>query len=738
MNSVTCRSLALGLGAGSSVGLALSAATAVAAAESVPPFEVRVELEETAFPCPAYQVTNNGSGMFWGSGNTQLVRLGDTLFASAFEAVPGCAPLNNARWALYQRDAAGWRLCQRDREDRTREPCPLGTSHSGRLFMSVNPTLAPWVDAAPDADQDGGAVPQRSTGGPARPEFLEFDATQPERPPQHLLPQWTGEPTFSEHSYRAFAADGETGACILFQNSGKSRSMWAYLSGDATWTTGELPWPKAEDPKYSVYRGEWTPVNYGQAILKGRQAHFTAQSPYNIWNRIDPSKTETWGRNNWGWRMRKLHYTWTPDVTTTPFAQWTVVDDTMDDGGTIGLGDSWLAPDGRLHIVWQKEPINAKLRDTHFPDIKRDWRMCYGILKDGKVLEKRDLFAGGETTGPLRPTGYIGHPRFHITPDHTMYVLCNLVGATPETRAQAGTYAIKIGANGADSVPVRIPLQRRITSTFFTATSRAGCPLSEEAHLLIADTVDGQPVARYVRIRFCASVSPSVSISGRAFSLPGEGREIKLTAAVSDPQDDVTTLRWRLPDGATRQGTSLNWTAPPAVGDRFTVVAEATDRAGHTNQASKTVSLPPQVLADADGLVVIEAEDFVAQGGGEARVCYPVNVDKASISYWHEDIGHWLEWDLDVPTAGRYELWMRYTTACTGTRRSLLLDGESPGPEFADIAVPTTGGWCTTEDTWAYLRLGPALQLSAGKRRLRMTNLADGLGVDCFILHRVK
>jgi len=77
---------------------------------------------------------------------------------------------------------------------------------------------------------------------------------------------------------------------------------------------------------------------------------------------------------------------------------------------------------------------------------------------------------------------------------------------------------------------------------------------------------------------------------------------------------------------------------------------------------------------------------------------------------------------------------MRCTTACTKTRRSLLIDGESPGPAFADIAVPTTGGWSGEKDQWAYMRLGSALRLTAGKHRVRMTNLADGLGVDYFAI----
>lgn len=462
------------------------------------PFEVRVEAEEIVCEVPPYELTNNGSGMFWGSGSAQMVRIGERLFVSAFEAVPGAAPLNNARWALYERRPDGWKFRQRDQKDRTREPCPLGASHGGRLLMSVNPTLAALVPAPV-----GKAA--KATGGPARPEFLEFDPAHPEQAPRHLLPPWKDDPKFTEHSYRAFGADGSRGEFILFQRTGSAHTAWAFLDRKGTWQTGRLTWPKGEDPAHSVSGDPYTAVNYANVILADRQVHYLGQSPINIWNRIDPSKTGTWGRDKWGWRMRKLHYAWTPDILDKPFAEWIVLDDTMDDGGTVGLGDSWLAPDGRLHVVWQKEPIHPKLRDLHFPDIKRDWRLFYGVLKQGKMISKRMVLAGGETTGPLRPTGYIGHPRFHITPDHTLYILCNLVGATPQTKAQTGTYALRIEADGSTSAPVRVPLARPITGAFFTATPRAGSPLTEAADLLIADVIEGKPAARYARIRFCAN-----------------------------------------------------------------------------------------------------------------------------------------------------------------------------------------------------------------------------------------
>lgn len=463
------------------------------------PFAMRVEAEETVCQLPPYELTNNGSGMFWGFGSAQLVRVDGKLFVSAFEHVPDAAPLNNARWALYERGEQGWRLCQRDLKDRTREPCPLCVSHAGRLLMSVNPTLTPLIPAGAE---------KRSAGGPARPEFLEFDAAYPEKEPKHLLPPWTGDPKFTEHSYRTFAADGARGDFILFQNIGSTHSQWAFLDQVGRWTTGQLVWPKGEDPKYAPYHDLRARVNYPNAILNQRTVHFLGHSPLNIWNRIDPLKPETYGREKWGARMRKLHYAWTPDITAQPFSEWTVIDDTMNDGGVLWLGDSWLAPDGRVHVVWRKEPIHPKLRDTYFPDIKRDWQLCYGILKDGKVLEKRVLLSGGETGGPLRPSG---QARFHITPDNTLYLFYFVAGATPDTQKQTGNYAMRLGADGAWSAPVRIPWQRPVTSTFFTATPRSGNALTEAADLLIADTLDNKPIVRYARLRFIPSCAPAAN-----------------------------------------------------------------------------------------------------------------------------------------------------------------------------------------------------------------------------------
>ena len=59
-----------------------------------------------------------------------------------------------------------------------------------------------------------------------------------------------------------------------------------------------------------------------------------------------------------------------------------------------------------------------------------------------------------------------------------------------------------MASNGQFSAPVRIPLARRISGAFFTASPRAGNAPTEAVDLLIADNIEGAPAARYARVRF--------------------------------------------------------------------------------------------------------------------------------------------------------------------------------------------------------------------------------------------
>jgi hypothetical protein len=72
---------------------------------------------------------------------TALVHIGEGVFACGIETLKHCKPLNNCRWALFQRGQSGWELLRADEAGRTREPSSLAAFPDGRLFRSANPTL---------------------------------------------------------------------------------------------------------------------------------------------------------------------------------------------------------------------------------------------------------------------------------------------------------------------------------------------------------------------------------------------------------------------------------------------------------------------------------------------------------------------------------------------------------------------------------------------------------------------
>jgi len=442
-----------------------------------------VEAEEIVF---RYTPADNGSGPLWCFGSTCLVRAGERVFASGLETLPDCPPLNNCRWQLYQRESAGWELVAQDPKDRTREPCPLGWSHDGRLFLSVNPTLV--------------AARTKRGGGPARPEILEVSSTDPKRPPQTILPEWGDSPAFTEHSYRAFAADGRAGELILFQNVGYTHSEWILRDREGNWPArGKLAWPPYEDPKFEPYGATHVRVNYPNVVLHNREVHFCGIASYNKWDRVRDNP-ELMGREKWGSRTRRLLYTWTPDITKQPFGEWVEIGHCFATGGYLLTGDMWRAPDGAVHIVWPEFPIHPQLWQEYFPDIKRTQAIKYALLRDGKILHRRTLLEAGEGAGNEFPST----PRFQILPDGRL-ILVYAVESRGPGKTTRENRLLELSADGTPGPSVTIPLEHPL-SNYFTATPRGGSPPSATLDLFGVrfQSPPGEPAMCYARVNLNA------------------------------------------------------------------------------------------------------------------------------------------------------------------------------------------------------------------------------------------
>lgn len=440
------------------------------------PGELRpvVEVEEDVY---RYEPADNGSGPLWCSGSTCLVRIGDHVFASGTETLPGVAPLNNCRATLHQRGESGWQRCWADPAGRTREPSPLVTLPEGGLFLSVNPTLVtdPEVRA-----------------GPARPAILRFSPSAPQTPAETILPVWEGEPAFCEHSYRSFAADGSAGTLVLFQNIGYTHAEWAFRDGAGQWTArGKLVWPQGtEYEKPQPIR-----VCYPNVAVRGRAVHFCGVSdivePNSRWRE---AKRRLTGRD-WDYDFRRLFYTWTDDVASGGFHPWVEIASREATAGWITPGDLWVAPDGTVHLVWTERAIDERLRAEFFPDASQAHTLFYARVRDGHVLSRTVLLQAKEG-GPAEVPGRC---RLHATPDGRLLALYFVSGRDAAGKGVQENRLVELLPDGTSGPPMRVSFARPFPD-FFTATVRGGSLPSEFLDIL-GPRAGAELTLSYARLR---------------------------------------------------------------------------------------------------------------------------------------------------------------------------------------------------------------------------------------------
>jgi hypothetical protein len=441
---------------------------------SLPPPRPVVEVEEDVY---SYTPANNGAGPMWCSGSTCLVRIGDEVFASGLETLKDAKPLNNCRWTLYKRTAGGWQREQTDLNGRTREPCPLAALPGGKLLLSANPTL----------------VGDRTAyNGPARPEILLFDAKDLKSPIETILPVWDGQPQFTEHSYRSFAADGTSGALILLQNIGYTHAEWAFRDGDGRLAAkGKLVWPwGAEYDKPQPIR-----VCYPDVAVRGRAVHFCGisdiEEPYQKWRQY---KLKLTGQK-WDYDIRRLFYTWTGDITSGKFQPWVEIASRDKTCGWIEPGDLWLAPDGSVHILWKERAIDERLRKEFFPGTKQTYTLQYAVVRAGKVVSRRTLIRAAEGQRCVVPN----RGRFHVMPDGRLLALYYVQGRDAAGNAVSENRVMELRPDGTSGPEVRVPLKQPLQE-YFTATVRAGSRPSTILDVLGIRTGASNTVS-YARIR---------------------------------------------------------------------------------------------------------------------------------------------------------------------------------------------------------------------------------------------
>ena len=169
-------------------------------------------------------------------------------------------------------------------------------------------------------------------------------------------PAWMPGASFSDHSYRGFAADGPNGELLLLNIDSKSgEQLVSYCDSKGKWhARGKITFPIRSC--------------YPQVALRSRAAHVMAigdiVEPVKEWRELKFEKLN----RAWDYVFRRLFYSWTPNITNTDFAVPIEIDSVEKTGGHISNFDLYIDPAGAAHLLYLKRPHQyAFIRDKYFP-----------------------------------------------------------------------------------------------------------------------------------------------------------------------------------------------------------------------------------------------------------------------------------------------------------------------------------------------------------------------------------
>lgn len=154
-----------------------------------------------------------------------------------------------------------------------------------------------------------------------------------------------------------------------------------------------------------------------------------------------------------------------------------------------------------------------------------------------------------------------------------------------------------------------------------------------------------------------------------------------------------------------------------------------------TNTPAPTVA-PTATATPVPISVIVEAESFVKQDGGTAVKTSdrPATSGNVCVSSW-DNKDHWIEWEVNIPQDGEYQMVMRYAGGRAWTvYREFQIDGKTPSDAFKKIVWETTGGFGRNAAEWKNLVVSdsnnqPALlKLTKGKHTIRGINLGGDSG----------
>ncbi len=111
----------------------------------------------------------------------------------------------------------------------------------------------------------------------------------------------------------------------------------------------------------------------------------------------------------------------------------------------------------------------------------------------------------------------------------------------------------------------------------------------------------------------------------------------------------------------------------------------------------------------------IEAENYTAMFGIQTENC-----SEGGLNVGYTDAGDWMDYSVNVQTAGTYNVDFRVSSVYSGTSFSLM----SGSNTLTTVAVPNTGGW----QNWQ--TVSATVQLAAGSQTLRISAVTNGWNLN--------
>jgi hypothetical protein len=218
-----------------------------------------------------------------------------------------------------------------------------------------------------------------------------------------------------------------------------------------------------------------------------------------------------------------------------------------------------------------------------------------------------------------------------------------------------------------------------------------------------------------ITVNSATNQSPTVNAGiDRTITLPTSS--VNLSGTASDADGNITSYAWTRVSGPSVPNFSSPNSATTTVSGLLQGVyvfrLTVTDNGGASASDDVTITVN---TATTSGTIHIEAENYTAMFGIQTEQTADVG---GGLNVGWQDTGDWMDYSVNIPSAGTYPVNFRVASFYTGAQFQLR---KSDGAVLATMTVPNTGSW----QSWQTITAN--VVLAAGTQTLRIyTNAANG------------